>query len=364
MRGVQAPARQYRRSTASIPPRLASRSSRAAIAASGPETTVRAGPLTAASESSGPSSGAISASGSGTASMAPGGSACIRRPRSATSARASSSEKTPARQAATYSPRLWPSIARGRTPQLIQSRASECSTTNRAGWARAVCSSRRAASSRAPSARVEHLAQVEAEQRPQDLAAAVDAVAEGRLGLVQLAPHAGVLRALAREQEVDRAVARLRRRGSAGVPAASASAAPAGSRATEEAAVLAGAPPHLEGEGGVGERQVGMAAQVGGQVGPQGVERGGGVGREHEELPGARGAGGLGGGASSRMTWALVPPTPKELTPARRGAPSGSPVGERGVDVERAAREVDLRVGPLEVQAGRDLAVLRAPAPP
>ena len=34
---------------------------------------------------------------------------------------------------------------------------------------------------------------------------------------------------------------------------------------------------------------------------------------------------GSGSGASSRTTWALVPPMPNELTPARRGAPSGRP---------------------------------------
>ena len=56
------------------------------------------GALTAAIDSSASSSGATSASGSGTASIAPGGSACISAPRAATSCRASSSEKTPARQ--------------------------------------------------------------------------------------------------------------------------------------------------------------------------------------------------------------------------------------------------------------------------
>ena len=38
---------------------------------------------------------------------------------------------------------------------------------------------------------------------------------------------------------------------------------------------------------------------------------------------GREAAGSPAAGASSRITWALVPPTPKELTPARRGAPSG-----------------------------------------
>ena len=51
----------------------------------------------------------------------------------------SSSEKTPARQAATYSPTLWPIIAAGRTPHSIQSRASAYSTAKSAGCASAVC---------------------------------------------------------------------------------------------------------------------------------------------------------------------------------------------------------------------------------
>ncbi len=62
-------------------------------------------------------------------------------------------------------------------------------------------------------------------------------------------------------------------------------------------------------------------------------------------------------GASSRMTWALVPPMPKELTAARRGS---SPAGH-GVNAlatwKGPAREVDLGVRRLEVQAGRNLSV-------
>ncbi len=119
-------------------PRWASRTRTASTAASGPETTHSDGALTAARESSSPSSATVSSSGSGTASMAPAGSGCINRPRAATSARASSREKTPARHAATYSPRLWPSIASGRMPHSIHSRASAYSTAKRAGWARPV----------------------------------------------------------------------------------------------------------------------------------------------------------------------------------------------------------------------------------
>ena len=55
--------------------------------------------------------------------IAPGGIFCIRRPRSATNRSASSRLRTPARQAATYSPMLCPIIAWGVMPQDCHSRA-------------------------------------------------------------------------------------------------------------------------------------------------------------------------------------------------------------------------------------------------
>ena len=165
----------------------AARSS-AATASAGPETTQSAGPLTAASESSAAEQRrATSASGSGTASMAPAGSSCISRPRTATRARASSREKTPARQAATYSPMLWPSIACGRTPQAIhelgqgvlddeQGRLREGRLLEPRAAASALLR-RGKSSSRRSSPRCGR----------EELAAAVDLAAEGRLGLVELA---------------------------------------------------------------------------------------------------------------------------------------------------------------------------------
>jgi hypothetical protein len=129
--------------------RDASACSSEAIASVGPETTHSWGALTAAMERGRPAvAERTSASLIGTASIAPGSCACIRRARIATSRSAVSSENTPARQAATYSPRLWPIIACGRIPQLIQSRAIAYSTTKSAGWVMAVCPSSAAAASR------------------------------------------------------------------------------------------------------------------------------------------------------------------------------------------------------------------------
>ena len=78
----------------------------AATASAGPATTQSDGPLMEATETSAGSSRATSAAGRRTDSIVPGGMLCINRPRRATSFRASSSEKTPAMQAATNSPTL------------------------------------------------------------------------------------------------------------------------------------------------------------------------------------------------------------------------------------------------------------------
>jgi len=89
-----------------IAPRADIRVSNTVTAASVPATTQSAGPFTAARDNSVPRSGISSASGIPTAAIAPAGNACISRPRAATRRSASSSENTPARQAATYSPTL------------------------------------------------------------------------------------------------------------------------------------------------------------------------------------------------------------------------------------------------------------------
>jgi hypothetical protein len=89
-------------------------------------------------------------SGSGTASIDPRGRSWTSRSRAATSTSASSSENTPARQAATSSPTLWPSAASHRMPQCFHSWASEYSKAKRAGWVTAVSARRSAALSSCP----------------------------------------------------------------------------------------------------------------------------------------------------------------------------------------------------------------------
>ena len=135
----------------------------------------------------------------------PAAPARISRPRGATSASASSSENTPARQAATYSPTLWPSSADGRDAPRIHSCASAYSSTNSAG-----CDSGRLGRSRGPGrppGAQHHLAQ----SQPR---CACSTPRSGRpprgtpARRVELARHAGVLRALTAEQERDAAVRR------------------------------------------------------------------------------------------------------------------------------------------------------------
>ncbi len=103
-------------------PRSASRSQSVRRAVSSPAITVWAGPFIAAMDRVSPSSPARASGGAATAAMPPpGGSDCISRPRRAISRSPSSRLKTPARQAATYSPTEWPITMAGRTPQAAHS---------------------------------------------------------------------------------------------------------------------------------------------------------------------------------------------------------------------------------------------------
>lgn len=122
------------------------------MASNGPASTQSCSPFTAARSQPSRRNSASADSGSDTAVIAPAASVCIRRPRAATMCSASSSENTPDRQAATYSPRLWPSISAGCTPQLIHQRAIAYSTANSAGCAYAMRNSRSFAAASSPSA--------------------------------------------------------------------------------------------------------------------------------------------------------------------------------------------------------------------
>ena len=68
-----------------------------------------------------------------------GGHSDINRPLATTVDMASSSDITPPRHAAAYSPTLWPIIASGCTPRLSSQQASAYDTAKRAGCAFRVC---------------------------------------------------------------------------------------------------------------------------------------------------------------------------------------------------------------------------------
>ena len=111
------------------------RDSSLAIEASGPDATHCSGALIAASDVCSSRSDRTASGSPMIAIIAPEPCSCIRRPRSETSRRASASEKTPPMHAATNSPRLWPTITDGCTPQLIHRRASAYWIANVAGCA-------------------------------------------------------------------------------------------------------------------------------------------------------------------------------------------------------------------------------------
>ena len=69
-------------------------------------------------------------------------------------------------------------------------------------------------------------------------------------------------------------------------------------------------------------------------------------------------------GASSSTTWALVPVTPNELTPAKAGVNSSGQGSRRSRDDQRQLVPRDARVRLGEVEAGRDASGARGRARP
>ena len=294
----------------------------------GPDTTQTAGRVDRRERQPAPSRGAARSSGSGTASIAPPGASRISRPRSATSASASSSDSTPARHAATYSPMLWPSIAAGARPTA--SRAAPARTRRRRAPAgrSTVCAQPRAVglgrprrAGRAPRAgRARGAAASASAQR-------VDLAAEHRLARVEPAAHADVLRRPGRGTGT-------RPGGRARLPAAGEHAPRIAPR--ETTATASSTPRHDQrapvrerprGRAGACRRrrpgsQLGMLAQVrrpGAPSRPRAPSR---VRAEStSSCAGRDGAvAALGAGASSRTTCAFVPPMPKraDAGPPRR----------------------------------------------
>ena len=100
-------------------PASSRRRARASRASRGPETVHCSGPLTAARSRSPTRYVSRTSLDAVTLSIPPGAAESKRRPRSATSPRASGYSRTPARQAAVFSPILWPMSAVGSKPQRM-----------------------------------------------------------------------------------------------------------------------------------------------------------------------------------------------------------------------------------------------------
>jgi len=123
-------------------PLEASCCSKRSMASKVPAYTVASGPLSTARDTPSTAQALATAAEAFTAVIAPAGAACMSRPRVATISHACSSDMTPARQAATYSPTLWPISESGRTPHELQSCATAYSTAKSAGCAISVRSMR------------------------------------------------------------------------------------------------------------------------------------------------------------------------------------------------------------------------------
>ena len=241
-------------------------------------------------------------------------------------------DSTPARQAATYSPTLWPIIAaRADAPGQPEPAARAYSTAKSAGWASQVSLQPPLRRLLAAAGRVEHLAQVEPELGAQQLAAAVE-LARGRPARRDRARRP-CRRAARPGPGTGRPPGGRPRRPRSRSGCASGSA-PASvrrprpcRRQTTARRCAERAPADLQGVGDVGQVAPGLRPQVRRAGPPPPLER------RLASAPRAPGAAtrprrpaGRRGGASSSTTWALVPPMPNELTPARRGAVA-RPVG-------------------------------------
>ncbi len=326
----------------------------ASTASRSPETTVEVGPLTAATPSRDGSgvaaiAASTSATGSGTAAIAPRPvrpSPAIARERRATTAAASSSESAPATWAAAISPWEWPITASGRTPAASQSAARDTMTANRAGWTTST-RSRPGAPGRPRSTASSDQSTCGASAFSASSIFAANTVAvssspramashwapwPGKTSTVP-APPAGTARPCTRPGSWP-PPARASRPASSSDRSVPVTAA----RYSKAVRVTASARPRSAGARSC-RRDANSLIRAACSLSPAGVRAdsghsaGQGAGSASPPSPSPIAAGSV-SGASATRTWALVPPTPKELTPAI-SRPSGS---GHGPDPVRTAR--------------------------
>ncbi len=219
-----------------------------------------------------------------------------------------------------------------RCRDVIQSCASAYSTAKSAGWATAVAVSRRAASGdscrgRRACAGPRRAARRTAPRSGRTGGGTPCSAYRSRPMSGYCAPWPGNMKAT--PASAPRGLPRC----AAGPGAASARAASAASRGDDEGAVREGAPAELQRVGDVGERRV-RVRRPGAQPGC--VRAAASAVALRAESTSSCAAAGRGrarrcGGASSSTTCALVPPTPNELTPARRGVARAASPGGRAL---------------------------------
>ena len=296
---------------------------------SGPAPTHSSAALTTASDSSAGSTARSSASPQRHGDMAAAAAADPLHQSAAAHDRARARRRascTPARWAAAYSPRLWPTKRRGVMPQAINWRASATDVRNTAG-SDAAC----ARSASAVAVRAQQRREVDARSGACTAGDPFGASSRGRRRSASSRParHAGVLRAAAREHEHDVERGRRRRPGRGGRCGRSRAArvdGVGGVGGDDDTAVANRAATDGQRVGDVGEVGVGLGLEVVGQRVASGVverRRRAAADSDEQLLGRRRRAVGAQAGASSTTTCALVPPTPSELMPARRGASPG-----------------------------------------
>ena len=285
---------------------------------------------------------------------------------------APSSVNTPHSSAATYSPTLCPSIPDGSSPHDCHSRASAHSVTNSAGCAHCVCCSRSPAPAPFPR---HHLAKVQ----PQDAAARAPRTRPPPRGTpprpVEPLAHPELLRPLTREQERHPPFP-----GHSRFPATRLPKRQHRIRCVthhHRPTVLESPTPHLQRPGHVPEIHCLALRQVLPQPLPRPLHRPFRLPRQHQKLEPLWTCAPLSTDQTSlpRRSAALPPrrfrgrrllqhhvrvrpPDPERAHPSPP-QPLPLPHAPR-VHVERARREVDLRVRPLVVEARRNLPVLHA----
>ena len=203
--------------------------------------------------------------------------------------------------------------------------------------------------------------QVSIQMVPQNFAAAVDRLAEGGLGLKQLAAHVDVLGPLAGEHKDDRrfGLVRLSRDEAFRIARVQRLRRVQDAVANEHAPVSERLSADLQCERDIGQIDFGIFFQVLGQVRRCPFERGFGFGRQGQQLPPARLAGRLEGGGFFKHDVRVGAADAKR---ADAGASRGAvrfPLAQPVVDVKGGVGKIGFRVGPLEMQAGRQLPVMQ-----